>query len=265
MTDEEWFGQISGKTMPDGNPKFPLPDPKLQTSTVGASGEKILKDAFMFWKFCKQNIIIYGNGINDQTKVLDFGCAWSRILRFWLKDIPAANMTGYDVEERFLSIARKDVPGCDYQLIKPFSKLPAADGTFDLIYAFSVFSHLPPKLADDLILEFARVLKPGGIACLTTRPRAHIEVAGSKEVKTAHADIYAKVIQNKREALSRYDEGEFIFYPLHGGGGLTAETYGEAIIPERYARDHWKSLDLIAFRQNYSETYLQPCFVLRKG
>lgn len=261
LTDEQWFAQISGKAT--GTPRFPLPDADLQTSTVGRSGEPILRDAYMFWQFCQQQLRAEGNGIGHDTKVLDFGCAWGRIIRYWLRDIEPQNLYGFDVEERFLKLAREHVPGPTYTLSKAAPPLPAPaeDNTFDLIYAFSVFSHLPEKLTNQWIAEFARILRPGGIACLTTRPRAHIDQSGNASTK--HAAAYARLFNSPAEALARYDAGEFIFVPEHGGGGLSAETYGEAVIPASYAKN-WSQLELVGFFEKYSATYLQPCFVLRK-
>ncbi|ETI63024.1 hypothetical protein C100_14670 [Sphingobium sp. C100] len=261
LSDEDWFAKIAGTE--SGTPLFPLPPESLQTSTVGRAGLPILRDAFMFWQFTRR-MLEANNGIDANTKVMDFGCAWSRILRFWQKDLPPQNLYGFDVEERFLSIAREHVPGCNYTLSNARPPIAAADNSFDLIYAFSVFSHLPQDVADAWISEFARILKPGGIVCLTTRPRAHIEIAGNEDAQSAHFETYARAITHKESALERYDAGEFIFYPVHGGGGLAAETFGEAIIPPAYAKQHWKALDFVNFAQNYSETYLQPCFVMRK-
>ncbi len=266
LSDEEWFSKITGEADDrQGRPLFDLPPENLQTSTVGRSGKPILRDAFMFWQFVRRMLIQQGNGLSRNTQVMDFGCAWGRIIRYWLRDLPAKNLHGFDIEDRFLSIAKQHVRGPNYTLSQARPPLPAPDSSFDVIYAFSVFSHLPRDVADAWIEEFARVLKPGGIACLTTRPRAHIEFAGSDVDKTAHAGNYAQVITDKNDALRRYDDGEFIFYPAHGGGGLAAETYGEAIIPASYARTNWSALELVTFAENYSATYRQPCFVLRKN
>lgn len=266
MTDEEWFARVAGLDgSQNGQPLFPLPDSQIQTSTTGRSGTPILRDAFLFWQFCRERLIQDGNGLSSNTKIMDFGCAWARILRFWLKDIPPENLYGYDVEDRFLSFAKRDLPQCNFTISSANPPLPSPDNSFDLIYAYSVFSHLPQGLTDRWISEFARVLKPGGIACLTTRPRAHIEIAGTDAEKTAHRDIYAKVFTDRDAALARYDAGEFIFYPAYGGGGLAAETYGEAIISPAYAEKNWHELELIGFFEKYSTNYLQPCFALRKS
>lgn len=262
LTDDEWFDVIAGKKGPK---LFNVPDEKIQTGTVGRSGEPILRDAFMFYQFTKRMLVEHGNGLANNSTVMDFGCAWARILRFWLHDIDARNLFGFEVQERLLSLARRDVPGPSYIVSDTRPPLPDKGDRFDLIYAFSVFSHLPAELADSWVQEFSRVLKPGGIVCLTTRPRAHIEVAGTAEAKSAHASLYAKLIQNKDAALAKYDSGEFIFYPAHGGGSLRESDYGEAIIPEEYVKANWgRHLEFIGFYQKYTPTYLQPCFVLRK-
>jgi 2-polyprenyl-3-methyl-5-hydroxy-6-metoxy-1,4-benzoquinol methylase len=45
------------------------------------------------------------------------------------------------------------------------------EGTFDMIYAYSVFSHLSEQCHLAWASEFARILKPGGTVCLTTQAR----------------------------------------------------------------------------------------------
>lgn len=262
FSDEQWFDKIAGHSGPK---LFDMPDEKLQTSTVGRSGETILRDAFMFYKFTRKMLTEHGNGLTAGTTVMDFGCAWGRIIRFWLRDIKPENLFGFEVQDRLLSYARSHVPGPTYRVSQTHPPIPNNGSKFDLIYAFSVFSHLPEALTNEWIEEFSNVLKPGGIACLTTRPRAHIEIAGTESNKSAHSAFYAELIKDKDDAISSYDKGNFIFYPAHGGGSLSEADYGEAIIPPAYAKANWtKHLEVMGFFENYSETYLQPCFVLKK-
>lgn len=262
LTDEQWFDKIAGKSGPK---LFDMPDEKIQTGTVGRSGEPILRDAFMFYQFARKMLQEHGNGLTADTAVMDFGCAWGRIIRFWLRDIHPGNLFGFEVQDRLLAYAREHVTGPTYKISQTHPPLPNDGQKFDLIYAFSVFSHLPEALTNEWIEEFSKVLKPGGIACLTTRPRAHIEIAGTAASKSAHSGFYAGLIKDKDEALASYDKGNFIFYPAHGGGSLSEADYGEAIIPTAYAKANWsKHLEVVGFFEKYSETYLQPCFVLRK-
>ncbi|MBU2605869.1 MAG: class I SAM-dependent methyltransferase [Alphaproteobacteria bacterium] len=256
LTDEQWFDHVVSD--------FQVPTEDVQTGTVGRAGLPVLRDGFLFWQFARQMLQQHGNGLSGDTKVMDFGCAWGRILRFWLKDVPRSNLYGFDVQERLLAFARQHVAGCHYSVSDPFPPIHAENNTFDMIYAFSVFSHLPANVADQWIDEFARVLKPGGIACLTTRPRAHIDRPSTKAAKESKAGAFSAMYSAREENLKRYDAGEFIYYPGGSAGELSAETYGEAVIPEAYARKNWQSLELVGFFENYTQAYMQPCFVLRK-
>lgn len=262
LTDDQWFDKVIGK---NGPALFGLPEDRIQISTTGRAGEPVLRDGFRFYQFARRMLQEHGNGLNDDTAVMDFGCAWGRILRFWPRDIKAKNLFGFEVQERLLNYARQHVPAATYRVSQTRPPLPNSGQKFDLIYAFSVFSHLPEALTNEWIEEFSKVLKPGGIACLTTRPRAHIEIAGTAASKGAHSSFYAGLIKDKNEALASYDKGNFIFYPADGGGSLSEADYGEAIIPLTYAEANWSQhLEVLGFFERYSETYLQPCFVLRK-
>lgn len=262
LPDEDWLHKIAGT---GGQPLFDLPEESLQVSTVGKSGLNALRDASMFYLFCRKMLVEHGNGVSDGTTVMDFGCAWGRIIRFWMKDVPARNLLGVDVLEEYLNHARKNVPGPTYTVIDNRPPLPHGAQAFDLIYAFSVFSHLPEYLANTWIEEFTKVLKPGGIICITTRPRAHIEMAGTSSDTGAHSKMYADVLKRRDEALSEYDAGKFVFYGSGTKGKLGDDVYGEAIIPPSYIEAKWgKNLNVIGYFEKYSATYLQPCIVLRK-
>lgn len=262
LSDAEWFAKVSGE---NGEPPvFQLPDPQVQMTTVGRHGAPVLQDAFIFYQFCREMLIEHGNGLKLSTKVMDFGVSWGRIFRFWMRDADPSNLYGVDPEERFLRYSREHIPGPNYILSNHRPPIDLPDNSLDLIYAFSVFSHLPADLADGWVKEFARILKPGGIACLTTRPRSHILQSGTAFDKSAQAGSYAQIFTDREEALAAYDAGELVYYGSGGGGGLTPDIYGEAIIPAAYAERKWGCLELIGLFDNYSDRFLQPCFVLRK-
>ena len=51
--------------------------------------------------------------------------------------------------------------------------LPYADGQFDLVYAFSVFTHLTERMQHEWIAEVRRVLAPGGLLLFSTKGDSH--------------------------------------------------------------------------------------------
>lgn len=95
--------------------------------------------------------------------VLDFGCGAGRVLRHW-DDLAARGValhgTDYNPElvawcRRHLPFARVGLNGLDPGLDHP-------DAAFDLVYAFSVFTHLTPARQASWMAELRRVLRPGG-------------------------------------------------------------------------------------------------------
>jgi SAM-dependent methyltransferase len=109
--------------------------------------------------------------IQDGFRVMEFGCAAARMLR-WLAD---KAVTG---EFWGVDICAEHMIWCQQNLSPPFHffttttqpHLPFEDGYFDLIYAGSVFSHIS-ELADFWFLELRRILKKGGRLYFTIHDR----------------------------------------------------------------------------------------------
>jgi len=92
------------------------------------------------------------------------------------------------------------------------------------------------------LLEFRRILKPGGVVIATTRPRHFLiecdVLRKNKDVKEFQHGAVAS-FQNIKECLSDYDNGKFCHSPTGGGGVLSTSFYGETAIPRKYAMERW--------------------------
>ena len=103
-------------------------------------------------------------------RVLDFGCANGRILRQF------APLAQADHTKEFwgCDIDAIRVLWCEENLAPPFHffvntshpHLPFADGYFDFIYAYSIFTHID-DLFTSWLLELRRVLRPNGYLLIT--------------------------------------------------------------------------------------------------
>ena len=109
----------------------------------------------------------------EGKRVLDFGVGVGRMLRPAMEQDPQAEYWGCDIHEPSLEWLRGELPQAHLFRSDDWPPLPGVpDRHFDLIYAFSVFTHLTDAWSAWL-LELHRVLKEDGIAILTVFGPGH--------------------------------------------------------------------------------------------
>lgn len=100
----------------------------------------------------------------SRCSVLDFGCGsgrWLRRLMDW--GIPSSQLHGMDLLEERVQTARERSPQIDFQVGGTYP-LPYSDGSFDILFAHTVFSSiLDPSMRQRVGEELLRILKPDGI------------------------------------------------------------------------------------------------------
>jgi SAM-dependent methyltransferase len=117
-----------------------------------------------------------GAEVDALRRVLDFGCAAGRMVRFYPHTPGESEIWGVDISaphvlwcNRFLS------PPYLFATVTTAPHLPFDDGYFDLVYAGSVFTHIR-ELADAWFLELRRVTRKGGYLFLTIHDEHTIDV-----------------------------------------------------------------------------------------
>ncbi|GBQ84519.1 class I SAM-dependent methyltransferase [Asaia krungthepensis] len=247
--DEDWLKiLVASLKMPEIDrvrmPGFPAPD--VQREIHGHADEVSLHEAYMFFRETKAYCGYAGAPLRAETRVLDFGCGWGRILRLFMKDIRPENLFGIDSTSRFLMEARRCNPAVSFLAGGTTPPTPVRDGYFNLIVAFSVFSHLDEYLAGLWMSEFYRLLAPGGMVVVTTQSRRFIDFCAEQRLRRAsgirleHAwhEVCADSFTDEARAYARYDAGRFLHAaPVkrpHPGA-----HYGEALIPRAYFTQKW--------------------------
>jgi SAM-dependent methyltransferase len=219
LSDQQWLSVLkrSLNECVAGLPGFP-PREK-QRHWVGADGALALDEAFQFYGLVKAAC---GGSINPASKILDFGIGWGRIARFFMKDVEPGNIHGVDISEEALAICHDTNVPAQLRHIDPAGRLPYVDRSFDIVYAYSVFTHLPEKVQALWVSEIARALKPGGLFVATIRPVAFVD----------------KAIPSASQAQVRTDleSSEFAFVPIHEA---ISHIYGDAVISPDYVRREW--------------------------
>lgn len=258
-----------GLTSPFGDllPGFPPAD--LQRMTTGLEGEATLRPAGAFYADVLEALHRQGRGIACDWRVLDFGCGWGRISRFFLRDIPLANLFGIDVDPEFIALTRRLFSSDTFSACSAFPPTAFAPGSFDLIVAYSVFSHLSENAALQWIAEFARLLRPRGVLAFTTRHESFLDYCDwlRRQPDTeGYSAALGALFPDIEAVRARYRRGELVHATspgVAGGGARNGTFYGETLIPPDYvARTYGPWFETI-FTSFDPLRYDQTCFVLR--
>jgi ubiquinone/menaquinone biosynthesis C-methylase UbiE len=103
-------------------------------------------------------------GDQRQTKVLDLACGTGRFMAQTLRAMPRLKLTGLDLSPPYADAARTAIrrwPHAD--VVEGLAEaMPFEDESFDHLISIYLFHELPPRIRPKVIMEAARVLKPGG-------------------------------------------------------------------------------------------------------
>ena len=275
LSDEEWYGlMIKSITQQNINGvEFPgFPTPEVQTRFVGSSYQHALEEAFAYYQYVKNQVNILGKPLNPGSRFLDFGCGWGRLLRFFWKDIAPENLYGCDVMPLAIDICRTTGISGNLDLIEPEGSLPYPDNYFDVIIAYSVFTHLPERMNLHWMQELARVSRPGCIFCLTLEPRSFIDRISNVPPDTDNAWLLSlsRYAPKADDLYQKFDNGEIVYLPTGGGDNLTSDVYGDAIVPLAYIQKNWLPNFVVKAyvdfpTQNWRQAHLVVQKILRKS
>ncbi|WP_424360354.1 class I SAM-dependent methyltransferase [Methylocystis parvus] len=244
QNDEQWLHLLSRSLHEpriDGIELPRFPHPELQRRVVGSADAQALNEAFAFFTLVKGYAEALAMPVHAKTPVLDFGCGWGRFTRMFWGDVDSDALFGVDVEPETLAVCKGvGTPG-SFSHIEPNGPLPYADQSFSLIVAYSVFSHLPQRLADYWMGELARVAKPGCVIAYTVEPRGFLDFI--LEIPSPPRNDWERGLAQFKtrvfDLFEDYDDGRFCYLPTSGGMRLTADIYGDSIVPESYIREAW--------------------------
>jgi len=270
MTDDQYFAlvvkSLEKSTINDLQmPGFP--EDSIQKQFVGSTQRDALQEGFNFYKVVKQYCQSLGNPIRPNTKIVDFGCGWGRITRFFFKDIHPENIFGLDVDFDMISFCSTSLHCGTYQTVNPEPPTEFKDNSVDIIFAYSVFSHLAKTFAINWIKEFSRILKPNGVLLATTQARFffdYVESLKDQELGFSWHKTIVNAFDPIEVTKKKYDGGQFIYVPTGGGGIRSGNFYGEALIPKEFVEKEFGKF--LKFRYFISDINKLPqaLFVMQK-
>ena len=266
--DQEWLNLLvrSIQEPEIEGVRFPgFPDPTIQARFVGNSAEAALGEAGGFYLAVKAFCAATERPLRPGARVLDFGVGWGRIIRYYWRDVGADNLFGVDVDPDILEICRQTgVPGT-LTHVRPDAKLPFPDAHFDLVTAYSVFTHLAEDAHRHWRDEIARVLKPGGAFVATFEPRRFLTFIASipEDEPSRWKRALREYAGEAERQLQAFDRGEFVYLPTGGGPHRDASFYGDAIVPPSYIRKHWSTFDLREYLDDPNQFFQAVAFLTK--
>lgn len=271
----EWIDQViaslSRMVRSPHNDILPaFPDAVLQANTTSLSGEAAVRQAGAFYQDVVGALESQGEALQAGQKVLDFGCGWGRIGRMFLRDTTADCIHGLDVDPEFVAICRELFSTESFDVCPAHPPSHKHSGTYDLVVAYSVFSHLSETAARGWLLEFSRLLKPGGFVAFTTRHASffdYVDWARTAQDVDPYTRELGRLFETTSVPRAALAAGEFVHATSRGvsGGGVRNESfYGETWIPESYLVREFDGIYSHVGTYFNPERYDQVSYVLRK-
>ena len=172
------------------------------------------------------NILKQTTDIQSIHLVLDWGTGCGRVIRHMPKLFDRkVQLFGYDIDADNIDWSTNNIAGIRFGVCNTKPPLPFDDNYFDAIAAVSVFTHIDTEHQDLWLTELNRVLRPGGVACLS--------VAGKSVMAFKLRD---------REYVERVNK-HGIFYAARNADLdffiADKEYYRNTVHSDAYIADHW--------------------------
>jgi SAM-dependent methyltransferase len=138
-----------------------------------------------------------GVAVEQLGAILDFGCGAGRVMRHW-KSLEGPTLHGTDYNPELVEWCAANLPFATFRVNRLNGGVDYPPVSFDLIYAFSVFTHLGPAGQSFWITELSRVLKPGGSLFITTHGERYLDRLSRRDRKQFRSGRLV-VLGSKRE------------------------------------------------------------------
>ena len=216
---------------------YPYPGLSLAGRVIGheTTSQAFHRSGLVNWRRVDQCLQMAGFTFDPGSTVLDFGCGCARLLRFFGL-YAGCQFHGADIDKDATRWSGKHVDFASFTQISSEPPTPYKSETFDAVYAYSVFSHLPERQHHEWLRELHRITRPGGVLVLTVQGTKVIErvLSGTENIGVpSPAELSSRL-----ETIS--DDG-FAFFPYNASlyPELPATTYGNTFILEPYIRHNW--------------------------
>jgi SAM-dependent methyltransferase len=216
---------------------IPPPPPKhLQIRVVGGYLPHFIESGYThLFQLLNQGIKLTGKELKDFKSILDWGCGCGRGIRAFATMLPSCKFYGTHIDPEAIKWLKANYSKFgEFSIAPHLPPLPYEDQKFDLVFGFSVFTHLPEDMQFEWLKELTRITKPHGYAILSTH--------GENFYKTLSAEI--------REVINKKGFFHTDFGKNYGRSISLPDFYQTAYHSTDYIRKEWsKYFDVIDIKE----------------
>jgi len=228
------------------HPTEAFPPIRIMASTAGRHGyESYYEDGKGAAKVLLE--LISGHVELRGARILEWGCGPARIVRHLARLGRDLGMEVFatDYDRATIEWCKSAIPDVTFALNGLQPPLPFPDGSFDVIYSSSVFTHLSEEMQYAWLRENFRVVKPGGLVIFT--------VAGDYEkFKLLPAEI------------PLYDAGELVVRPVALEGAPRYNAFHSPAFVRQKLLPSVPDAELIRHETKLPLASVQDIWVVRK-
>jgi SAM-dependent methyltransferase len=128
----------------------------------GSSIEDYMRDSRRHFEIVSDYLDGLGRKWSDINAMIDFGCGYGRVTRWFTTVLAPERITACDVQMEPVRFCEREF-GVRGLIAKPEIH-GTAFKTYDLLVGISVLTHLSPRRIQAFLFELERILRPGGLA-----------------------------------------------------------------------------------------------------
>jgi len=162
---------------------------------------------------------------------------------------------GCDIDVPAVAWLRENYANIEATVNKNLPPLPYRDGQFDLLFGYSVFTHLSEAYQDEWLNELRRVTAPGAVLLLTT--------SGEAMWKHTLENSTCANLDQLGQMRGDLDTRGIIHWTGEGWEAFFPEFYHTTFHLPWYIKEHWgKWFEVVEVRE--SGAWVQDMVVLRR-
>jgi SAM-dependent methyltransferase len=147
------------------------PSVDAQKTWTGAHGRDLLAQSIPFMRAAVWHYTRLTGKRVDGRAILDYGCGYGRFLRLMEYFVEPTCLFGCDPWQSSLDLCKGSAVSGVLKQIEPIpAELPFPGIKFDLVYAFSVFTHLPLNVMRGCLSAIRKSMAADSLLIITIRP-----------------------------------------------------------------------------------------------